>query len=149
MKFVKNLMDMEELPLAALRREAQSLANARSLNQFMSRLEIESISHACLVDYLYRILIFLSVAKMSQRSWCDAPSLDLTLVLTFDDMRAMLFSASDASKMLAAIKLVFPEVSLEQRQTGSVTNGGFGRLSSYLYPVVSNCVLFSLFCLSA
>ena len=36
---------------------------------------------------------------------------------------------------------------IEQRQTGSVTNGGFGRLSSYLHPVVSNCVFFCFVCL--
>lgn len=110
-KFVKNLMDKEELPLSALRREAQRLANAKSLNRFMSKLEIESVSHSCLVDYLYRIMVFISMAVTNRRNWCDAPSLDLALVLTFDDMRAMLFSARDASKMSAAIKFMFPEVS--------------------------------------
>ena len=62
MKFVDNQMDMEKSPLTALRRKAQSIAGVHNLNQFTSSLEIEKMSHACLVDYLYPISVFMSMA---------------------------------------------------------------------------------------
>lgn len=48
---------------------------------------------------------------MNLRDWCDATSLDLVTVLSFDDMKAFGMTAPDGSKMLAALKFFIPEIS--------------------------------------
>ena len=94
--------------LLSFRMQARNLVTSRIAPFWMSFLESESISRSTLIDYLARILILIDWCQLNQRSWDSADTLDIVLLEFLDYLFWKCLPGSDGSKLLAAVKFIFP-----------------------------------------
>lgn len=88
------------------RHQARSLLEGGALRGLFSHLEIVSIANSSMIDYIARLLFFVQWCQVNRADWCDEQSLDLAVVVCFDELFWRNAPVSDGLKMVAALKFL-------------------------------------------
>jgi hypothetical protein len=92
------------------RAQARHIIESGVLRLRFSRLELGSVAISTMIDYVSRLLFFVTWATRNQSDWTGLSELDSLLFLCFDELFDNSLQASEGSKLLAAIKFIVPSL---------------------------------------